>query len=97
MLDTILFLGTFCIVPVIHGSHKVACDSSDSFKANIAFSFLSVTLRAFIVNDAGVAAARISVNRMVNGAVSDAVFLHTSYNLFEGIKILEGISVKFYI
>ena len=80
---------------MIHGSYQISGYSADSLESDIAFFLFAVALRALIINDSRVSAARVSVNRMVDGAVSDSGFLHASYYLFERIKVLKWVSVKF--
>ena len=61
------------------------------------FSFPPSAARAHIIDDAGITADRIPVYRMVYGAVSHAVFLHTADHRFESLRVLRRISVQFHI
>ena len=97
MLHSVLFLRCLGVVPVIHGSHKITCNTSYPFKALIAVVLSSVTARAFVVYDTCISANRVSVHRMIDGAISHAAFLHASYHLLECVQILAWVSVKLHI
>ena len=94
MLYTVSFLGRLGIVPFIHSTYKISCDTSYSFKALVAVVFCPVAAWALVVYDACEAAYRVSVYRVVDGAVAYAALLHASYHLLESVQILARISVK---
>ena len=86
--------GTFCVVEVIKGTYKITGDAADSFKAFAVF-FFSSAFRAFVADDSGESAFGVTVNRVVNRAVTYAGFFHAADYLFESVKVLLGVAVKF--
>ena len=57
----------------------------------------SSAARTYIINNSVIAADRISVYRMIYGAVTDAVIVHAADNCFEGLEVLRRISVHLYV
>ena len=60
-------------------------------------AFTTTTAWADIINDAGIAADRVTVNRMVDGTIADTTFLHVTDNRFKGIQILCRVTIQLYI
>ena len=94
MLYPVFLFRRLGVVPVIHGTDQIAGDAADSFKADIAFTLLTVALRTLIVDNAGIPAAWVAVDRMINRAVADSAFFHAANDFLEGIQIFERISVE---
>ena len=88
MLHPIVFLCPFGVVPMVHGTDQIACDAADSFKRFVSVALMPSAAGALVVDNAGIAAAGISVYRMVDRAVSNTRFFHAADNLFESIQVL---------
>ena len=94
MLDSVMLFRTLAVVPLIHGSYQISGDPSDPFESDVTFSFGSSALRAYVVDDTGISAARVTVYGMVYRTIADAVFLHASDDFLKCVKVLHGIAVK---
>ena len=97
MLDSVFFFAGLSIVPVVHSAYQVAGNSSDSFEIFVAVPLSSSTGRALVVDDSRITAYRISVNRMIDGTVTYAAFLHAPYDFLKGVQVFQRIAVKLYI
>ena len=60
-------------------------------------NFLSFTMWAFVFNNAGVAADRVTVNRVVYGKVAHVGIVHGTNQSLEGLHILGRVSVHFHL
>src|SRR5699024_12855018 len=58
---------------------------------------LALANRALVVNDPFVTASLTSINRMIDGTVSNAFVMHYFYNLGYGFYIFLSFSVQFYV
>jgi len=94
MFNSVLNFGTFCVIEVIKSSDEIAGDAADSFKT-LAVLFFSSAFGAFVADYSGESAFRVTVNRVVDGAVADSGFLHAADYLLESVKVLLGVAVKF--
>ena len=90
----VLFLRRLGVVPVIHRADQIACDAADSFKSDISLALLAMTLRTLVIDDAGIAAAWIAVDRVIDRTIADAVFFHAAHDLLKRIQIFERIAVQ---
>jgi len=55
---------------------------------------VAVAVRALVADDAGVAADRVAVDRVVDRTVADAGLLHAADELLKGLDILAGVAVQ---
>ena len=94
MLNSVCNLGALCVVEAIERSDEISGYSADSFKAVASLGFLSAALGAGVSDYTGKAAARVSVNRVIDRTVANAGFLHAADNLFKRGQILKRIAVK---
>ena len=65
MIDPISYFRFFGIIETIQGPYQITGDPAYPFKGNIAFA--SSTIRAHIADDAGIAANRVAIHRMIDG------------------------------
>jgi hypothetical protein len=61
VLYTIVLFSSLGIVPLIHGAYQISCDPSDPLEALISVFLSSSALRAYVVDNAGVSAARLAL------------------------------------
>ena len=95
VLDAVVYLGLLGVVEAVERSDKVAGDAADPFESDAFLAFMPSALGADIVDDAVVSAAGIAVDRMVDGTIADATFLHVADDLLEGIGVLGDIAIDF--
>ena len=93
MLDAVVFLGALCVVEVVERAHQVSGDAADALDRLVG-GFVAVAVRALVADDAGVAADRVAVDRMVDRTVADADLLHAADELLKGLDILAGVAVQ---
>ena len=66
MFEAVTFFGPFGIVEPIERAHQVAGDAADAFELGPAIALLAVAFGATAVDDAGIAAHRVAVDRMID-------------------------------
>ena len=93
MLDAVVLLGALCVVEVVERAHQVSGDAADALDRLVG-GFVAVAVRALVADDAGVAADRVAVDRMVDRTVADAGLLHAADELLKGLDILAGVAVQ---
>ena len=94
MFNSVVNLGTLCVVEAVKSTYKVACDAADTLELALTVIFGTVAARTFVADNSGVAANGIAVYGVVDGAVTNAGLLHAANNLLECIQVLHGITVK---
>ena len=97
MFYSVPYFRTFCVIETIQCTYQITGDTADSLEAYFAFIFFSAAFGASITDDAVVAADGVAVNGMVDGAVTDALSLHVTDNLFESIQVCGRITIQFHI
>ena len=93
MLDAVVLLGALCVVEVVERADQVSGDAADALDRLVG-GFVAVAVRALVADDAGVAADRVAVDRVVDRAVADAGLLHAADELLKGLDILAGVAVQ---
>ena len=92
MLYAVGFLGALCVVESVKRAYQVAGDAADTLERDLLF--LAVAAWALVVDDAGVAALRVAVYRVIYRAVADALLLHAADYLLECVEVLQRVAVK---
>lgn len=87
MLDAVVLLGALCVVEVVERADQVSGDAADALDRLVG-GFVAVAVRALVADDAGVAADRVAVNRVVDRTVAHTRFLHAAYHRLKGRRIL---------
>ena len=93
MLDAVVLLGPLGVVEVVERAHQVSGDAADALDRLVG-GFVAVAVRALVADDAGVAADRVAVDRVVDRTVADAGLLHAADELLKGLDILAGVAVQ---
>ena len=93
VLDAVVLLRAFGVVEMFQRADQIAGDAADALHRLLG-SFVAVATGTFVPDDAGVAADRVAVDRVVDGAVADARLLHTADQLHEGFGVLAGVAVQ---
>ena len=93
MFDAVVFLGPLGIVEVVERAHQISGDAADALDRLVG-GFVAVAVRALVADDAGVAADRVAVDRVVDRTVADAGLLHAADELLKGLDILAGVAVQ---
>ena len=91
VFDSFPFLSTFGFVEAVEGTYQITGDSSDPFEFDVALG--TSALRTGIADDAVIAADRVSVDRMVDGTITDSGIVHAADDLFKGFQVLGRIAV----
>ena len=74
----------------------VALDLFQNGKGD-AFAVMAPATGADIADDASITADRVAVHRVVDGTVAYAHFLHGLDDVFEGLEVVERVTVHFHI
>ena len=93
MLDAVVLLGALGVVEVVERATRYPVMRR---MRSIGWSEVSwrVAVRALVADDAGVAADRVAVDRVVDRTVADAGLLHAADELLKGLDILAGVAVQ---
>ena len=98
MLDTIAFFFLLRVVETIDRSYQITGDPADLLKLIFALGIISSALRTDVSFDhTAVSATRITVDRMVDAAITDVVLLHAANDRLKGFQVIARIAVHLYI
>ena len=92
VLDAGGFLGFFTVVPALEATYEIAGDAAEALKENIVFD-TAAGWAAISFDDTGKATDRVAIDRMVDGAIADASFLHVTDDGFKGFDVVGRIAV----
>ena len=93
VLDAVVLLRAFGVVEMFQRADQIAGDAADALHRLLG-GFMAVATGTLVPDDAGVAADRVAVDRVVDGAVADACLFHTANQLHEGFGVLAGVAVQ---
>src|SRR5699024_9666243 len=92
VLHPVPLLGPLGGGAAVQGAHQRAGHAADALGGD-AVGLGAAAAGALVADDAGEAAHRVPVHRVVDAAVADAVLLHIPDDPLEGLQILTGVSV----
>ena len=92
-----MFFRTFRIIETFQSTDEVTCNTADTFKLGFVFRFTASAFRADIADDTVITADGVTVNRVVDGAVTDTGIVHAADDCFERLEVVSSIAIEFHI
>lgn len=94
MLHSVAQLGALGVVPLVDGADEIAGYAADALEFAVAVILGASAVRAAVADEAGIAADRVAVDRMVDRAVADAGVLHVADDVLESLEVVLRVAVE---